>query len=96
LRKQKEEIEKSFVVKGESREAILMHDLFEIDGNHQGAPFVGALGGFLGQIIIACSSIQRNFGIEGGLAPNFLKKEVLTNFLFMFVDSKMKQDKIQL
>jgi len=48
----------------------------------------------LGQIIMCFSAIKRAFPGEDSLGDQILTPEIVTNFLFAFVDQKMRLDKM--
>ena len=76
-----------------------MQDMIEVTGNFQKAPIVGALGGLLGQFILCFSAIQKKWGKELMGEPTdpesgFLSNRVVQNFLFLYIDSKMRTEKL--
>ena len=63
----------------------------EIDGNHEKAlKTVGGIGGQLGQLLIIFNAIHRKWKKE----LDILNPKVVQNFLFLYIDSKMKTEKM--
>lgn len=91
LRKLKEEVNEQFILKGEPREHILLQDLVEVNGNYQKTPVVGGLGGLLGQMIICFSAIHKKWKKE---QQDFLNPKVIQNFLYLYIDAKMRSEKL--
>lgn len=44
----REDLNQRYVAKGESKENILSHEMFEVDGNGLRASTIGLIGGMLG------------------------------------------------
>lgn len=61
LKRLKEEIRVAFIdgTKTEMRDSILNNEVTEITGNHQRGHIVGALGGFLGQLIMVVGGAHK-------------------------------------
>lgn len=92
LAKLKEEININFIQKGEAKEHMLSQDIVEIDGMHLRQNMVGAIGGFLGQFIICFHTIFKHWNQEVGAA--ILAPKIIQNFLFLYIDQKMKTEKM--
>lgn len=78
------------MAKGESKDGILTQELIEIDGMHQRAPCVGGLGGMLGQIIFCFHAIHKYWGNE----IQILDPKLIQNFLYLYIETKMKTEKM--
>jgi hypothetical protein len=65
--------------------------LVEINGNDQGG-CVGGVGGFLGQVAVCFSAVWRRWKKDVDL----LNPKVVQNFLFLYLTSKMRTEKIVL
>jgi hypothetical protein len=64
LKKLRADVKEEFITKGEHRDAILMQDMIEVNGNFTKAPIVGAIGGLLGQFILCFSAIHKKWKKE--------------------------------
>jgi hypothetical protein len=93
LRKLKEEINESFIKKGEPREGMLLQDMVEIDGNYQRQAMIGCLGGMLGQLIVCFSALSK---MEQLRDVDILDPKVVQPFIFLYIDAKMRTDKVYL
>lgn len=101
LKKLKSEVNQEFVVKGEPRDNIMIQDMLEVTGNFQKTPMVGVVGGLLGQFILVFSAVQKKWGKDLKGEPTdaesgFLSHRVVQNFLFLYLDSKMRTEKLVL
>jgi hypothetical protein len=82
------------VQKAEHKENLIGIEMMDINGFHSKTNVQGVIGGFLGQMIIVISGAQKvaqKHKIEEFLTPN-----VIQNFLFNFIDQKMRTDKFTL
>ena len=59
LKALKEELNAKFVAKGEIKDQILVQEFSEINGFHSRQPVIGAIGGFLGQIILVIAGAAK-------------------------------------
>lgn len=58
----REEVEKLFIEKGESKAECLTQEILEIDGHQEaGKNVIGAVGGVLGQMILTLSILEKHF-----------------------------------
>lgn len=57
---------------------------------HLKGNIVGGLGGFLGQIMICFNAIHKVWKKE----VDILNPKIVQNFLFLYVDTKMRTDKL--
>lgn len=79
-----------------------MQDMIEVTGNHQNAPIIGVLGGLLGQFIMCFSAIHKKWKKELMGDPSdpedqgFLCPKVIQNFLFLYIDAKLRTEKLVL
>eukprot|EP00347_Sterkiella_histriomuscorum_P006020 403354377 len=90
LKKLKDEIYESFIQKGEQKEHILQQDLIEVTGHNIKQTVVGGLGGMLGQMILCFSAIHKKWKKE----QEFLNPKVVQNFIFLYIDAKMRAEKL--
>jgi hypothetical protein len=94
LRALKEELNARFVQKAEIKENLTGIEMMDINGYLQKQNVPGVIGGFLGQFIIVMSGayqVAQKHKIEEFLSPN-----VVQNFVFNYIDQKMKTEKFTL
>jgi len=94
LRDLKNELNAKFVQKAEHKENLIGLEMMDINGFHMKQNVQGVIGGFLGQLIIVISGaykVAQKNKIEEFLTPN-----VVQNFLFSYIDQKMKTEKFTL
>jgi len=91
LKKLREDVAAAFVAKGEFKENILAHEMYEVSGNYARANTIGVLGGFLGQLALVVSGAHRRAKREG--IASVLDAKNVQNFLHTYIDNKMKTDK---
>ena len=61
LARLKQEIQDTFIAQGLSTADIGAQEVFEIDGNKESKPIIGAIGGLLGQMILTLNIMEKNF-----------------------------------
>lgn len=95
LKKLREDVNATFVAKGEYKDSILSNEVQEITGFHlKNAGAVGALGGFLGQLALVVSGAHKKAKAQG---IDLLKDAIVVqNFLFLYIDAKMRTEKFTL
>jgi hypothetical protein len=59
LKALKDDLNAKFVSKGEVKDQILVQEFSEINGFHNKTPVIGALGGFLGQLILVIAGAAK-------------------------------------
>jgi hypothetical protein len=91
LKKLRDEVSYRFVAKGEYKESILTNEVQEITGFHIKAGAVGALGGFIGQLGIVLSGAHKKAKALG--IKVLQEARIIQNFLFLYIDARMKTDK---
>ena len=97
FRKLREDINERYVSKGAFLESTLTQDIMEINGNSQKTQTpmaVGVIGGVLGQIIICFQGLFKNYQAE--CKELFEEPKSLQSFLYVFIDSKLKSEKMSL
>ncbi len=95
LKRLKDEIHATYIVGGkgnESKEHMLMQDLVEIDGMNMGQPCIGVLGGYMGQMMVCFHTLHKYWQNE----IDILNPRIVQNFLFLYIDAKMKAEKMVL
>ena len=68
-------------------------ELVEINGNYTASPnnIVGGLGGMIGQLMLVFNAIQKHYKTD---EIDFTSAKIVQNFIFKFIDSQMKTDKM--
>lgn len=66
--------------------------MVEINGNYQKVGCVGGLGGMIGQIILCFSGIHKKWKKE----IDITNPRIVQNFLFLYIDTKMRTEKLHL
>lgn len=94
LKALKEDINAKFVAKGEIRDQILVQEFSEINGFFIRHPVIGALGGFLGQLILVIAGANKV--AQANKVEDFFEPRVIQNFLYQFIETKMKTEKFTL
>ena len=64
--------------------------MLEINGMHLKQPIVGGLGGMLGQMILCFNAIHKHWKKD----IDILNPKLLQNFLFLYIDVKMRTEKM--
>ena len=90
LKKLKDEVNDMFVAKGEHKEHVLNQEIVEITGLHQKVPTIGAIGGILGQIMICFHTLFKHWTKD----LDILNPKTVQNFLYLYIDSKMRSEKL--
>ena len=91
MKKLKDEINENYILKGEQREHILTQDIVEITGNNQKQHAISGLGGMIGQMILCFSAIHKKWKKE---QEGILDPKVVQNFIFLYIDAKMRAEKM--
>ena len=94
LKAMKEEMHAKFVAKAEHKDQFMQLEMMEINANHQKQGVQGVIGGFIGQMVMVF-----NGAYQAALKhkiDDFLTPSVVQNFIFNYIDSKMRTDKFTL
>ena len=91
LKAMKEDLHAKFIAKGESKDSVLSQEFSEINGFHSKTNAVGAIGGFLGQMILVIAGAAKI--AEKNKINDFFEPRVIQNFIFTFIETKLKTEK---
>jgi len=91
LKAMKEDLYAKFIAKGESKDSVLSQEFSEINGFYSKTNGVGAIGGFLGQMILVIAGAAKI--AEKNKITDFFEPRVIQNFIFTFIETKLKTEK---
>ncbi len=91
LKALKEDLYSKFIAKGENKDSVLSQEFSEINGFHTKQPAIGAIGGFLGQMIMVIAGAARI--AEKNKITDFFEPRVIQNFIYTFIETKLKTEK---